>query len=118
MEGELAAAVSDEQRDGPTPPPDPRQGGKRHDVFISHAGLQEQNFAVWLQQRLEAAGFSAFLDEANLHDGVSGAALMEAVLRSSQVQCTACHMLPRGACMLGTMARHTQAPAVSLTFFS
>jgi len=108
MEGELAAAVSDEQRDGPTPPPDPRQGGKRYDVFISHAGPQEQDFAEWLQQRVEAAGFSAFLDKTNLHYGDSGAAVMEAVLRSSQVQRTTCHMLPRGACMLGTIARHSR----------
>ena len=95
MDQQPPDTASHEQHSGPTPPLDPRQGGKRYDVFISHAGPQKLNFAGWLQQRIEAAGFSAFLDETNLHYGEESGAVMEAVVRSSQVQFMTCHMLPQ-----------------------
>ena len=54
-------------------------------MFISHAGPQKANFAVWLQRELRRHGVSAFLDETSLQPGDAADVEMEAVLRSCSI---------------------------------
>jgi TIR domain len=59
--------------------------GKSYDVFISHAGPQKANFAVWLQRELRRRGISAFLDETSLRLCDAADAEMEAAVRSCSI---------------------------------
>jgi TIR domain len=59
--------------------------GTTYDVFISHAGPQKANFAVWLRRELRRHGISAFLDEASLRLGDAAGPEMEAALRSCSI---------------------------------
>jgi TIR domain len=54
-------------------------------VFISHAGPQKANFAVWLQRELRRHGISAFLDERSLNLCDAAGPEMEAALRSCSI---------------------------------
>jgi TIR domain len=59
--------------------------GRTYDVFISHAGPQKANFAVWLQRELRRHGVSAFLDETSLLYCDAANAEMEAAVRSCSI---------------------------------
>ena len=59
--------------------------GRSYDVFISHAGPQKANFAVWLRRELRRHGISAFLDEVSLRLGDAAGPDMEAALRSCSI---------------------------------
>ena len=59
--------------------------GISYDVFISHAGPQKANFAVWLQRELRRHGISAFLDERSLNLGDAAGPEMEFALRSCSI---------------------------------
>ena len=59
--------------------------GRTYDVFISHAGPQKANFAVWLQRELQRHGVSAFLDERSLRLGDAAGPEMEAAVRSCSI---------------------------------
>ena len=68
----------------PCRPPD-EASGRTYDVFISHAGPQKANFAVWLQRELRRHGVSAFLDETSLRLCDGADAEMEAAVRSCSI---------------------------------
>ncbi len=59
--------------------------GRIYDVFISHAGQQKANFAMWLQLELRWHGVSAFLDEKSLRLGDKEDLEMEAALRTCHI---------------------------------
>jgi TIR domain len=59
--------------------------GRSYDVFISHAGPQKANFAVWLRRELRRHGISAFLDEVSLRLGDAAGPEMEAALRGCSI---------------------------------
>lgn len=58
----------------------PEPTDETFDVFISHAGPQKTNFAVWIRQELDHHLVSAFLDERDLQLGDKADAKMEAAL--------------------------------------
>ena len=64
---------------------DPRHGGLRYDVFISHAGPQKDGLAVWLRNQLRICGRRAFVDEFDLQYGDDAQYVMEMTLRAASV---------------------------------